>query len=375
MSSTCPVLLMIRSLGIGGSERQTAATARFLAGTRFEPHVACFRPEGIRATELEKAGIPVVHLPVTSFRRPSLLHGVSRLRRYLKDKNIRIVHAFDTPMNMFGIPASLPSGRRLLLASQRAHRELTTPVSRAALRMVDRLADGVVTNCEAIRVHLQKDEGVSPDRVHVCYNGIDTDVYKPGNVNRPAPVAGGPVIGIVCALRPEKGLDTLLQAFARIAPMWPAARLAIVGSGPEEAALKQAARELGIAAATHFEPQTADVRFWLRCMDIFVLPSLSEALSNSLMEAMACGCCPVASRVGGNPELVVEGETGLLFPAGNAEALAAQLQSLLGDEHRRSAMAHAAAARIATQFTWQAAASRMAEIYETCLFRKFGQLN
>ena len=101
-------------------------------------------------------------------------------------------------------------------------------------------------------------------------------------------------------------------------------KLVMVGSGPMLAEL-----QAGGDADCHFEPAVRNVAPWLRAMDIFVLPSLSEALSNSLMEAMGCGCCPVASDTGGNPELVEDGETGLLFPVGDAEALAERLARLV----------------------------------------------
>jgi len=147
-------------------------------------------------------------------------------------------------------------------------------------------------------------------------------------------------------------------------------RLAFVGNGSEEEPLKARTNALGIAGSVHFEPATRDVARWLRCIDIFVLPSLSEALSNSLMEAMACGCCPVASRIGGNPELVVPDDTGLLFDAGNVEGLAVQLRLLIRNEELRRRYADASARRIATEFTHRAAADRMGEIYDANLRRK-----
>jgi glycosyltransferase involved in cell wall biosynthesis len=125
-----------------------------------------------------------------------------------------------------------------------------------------------------------------------------------------------------------------------------------------------------VSESCHFEPATRDVAQWLRCIDIFVLPSLSEALSNSLMEAMACGCCPVASRVGGNPELVNPETTGLLFEAGDAGDLAAQLRKLIGNEDLRRRYADASAALIASDFTHRASAARMGEIYADNLRRK-----
>ena len=144
-------------------------------------------------------------------------------------------------------------------------------------------------------------------------------------------------------------------------------RLVVVGSGPEREPLERRLTELGVRGAAHLEPSTADVAPWLRGIDIFVLPSKSEALSNSLMEAMACGCVAVASAVGGNPELVREGETGLLFPAGDAGALARCLLQLARDTELRRRMAAQARRRMETEFTLGAAAKRMEEIYAEVL--------
>ena len=116
-----------------------------------------------------------------------------------------------------------------------------------------------------------------------------------------------------------------------------------------------------------FEPATNDVAGWLRQMDIFVLPSLSEALSNSLMEAMACGCAVVASRVGGNVELVQEEQTGFLFEKGNAAQLASILDRLIADEPLRRKLGAAAARFIHDGFSLSTSVSRMQSIYDTML--------
>jgi glycosyltransferase involved in cell wall biosynthesis len=105
---------------------------------------------------------------------------------------------------------------------------------------------------------------------------------------------------------------------------------------------------------------------WLSRIDIFVLPSRSEALSNALMEAMACGCCPIASRVGGNPELIEHGKNGLLFEADDSAQLAAQMRELLADEPRRKIFASVSQKKM-LQFSYERAASTMEEIYESIL--------
>jgi glycosyltransferase involved in cell wall biosynthesis len=367
MPDPSPVLLMVRALGIGGTERQLTETARFLDRDRFTPHVACLISDGLRKAEIEQAGVELFTLPVSSFLRPSVLLGALQLAALIRRHKIQLVHTFDVPMNLFGVLPARLAGTPVVLSSQRAHRELIPAASRRLLRLIDRVVDGVVVNCEAMREHLQVDEGVPASRIHVCRNGIDTNIYHPAPVQRPSFLNSGVTIGVVCALRPEKGLGTLVDAFARVEREFRDVKLVIVGSGPEEEPLKARVGALGIGGSVHFEPATRDVAQWMGSIDIFVLPSLSEALSNSLMEAMACGCCPVASRVGGNPELVIPGSTGLLFEAGKAEDLAAQLRLLIQNEELRKRLAGAAAIRIATEFTHCAAAKRMGDIYDASL--------
>lgn len=367
MTRPVPILLMVRALGLGGSERQLTEIARFLDPTRFEPHVGCLFPEGVRRAELEAAHVPIFSTSVRSFKSPAALRGAFQVTRYIRRHRIQIVHTFDVPMNVFGVPSGRLAGAPIVLSSQRAHRNLSSPFYRRLLQVVDRMVNGVVVNCEAMRRHLIEDEGVPADRIHLCYNGIDTDAFFPASGDRPGKLSGATVIGVICALRPEKDLATLIRAFAAIREEFPGLRLLIVGSGPEESPLKALADELKVTNACHFEPGTSEVVRWMRCIDIFVLPSLSEALSNSLMEAMACGCCPVASRVGGNPELVTPNETGLLFKPGSVMDLVSQLRILLTDTDARRRMAEASATRIHSEFTHHAASSQMAQIYENLL--------
>jgi glycosyltransferase involved in cell wall biosynthesis len=202
----------------------------------------------------------------------------------------------------------------------------------------------------------------------LCHNGIDLDRFRPLAGPRPLALGDSPfVIGVVCALRPEKGLATLLEAFAEIRHLRPGMRLAIVGSGPALPDLKSMAHALSISESCVFEPATPSVPGWLGAMDIFVLPSLTEALSNSLMEAMACGCCAVASRVGGNPELVKDGETGLLFERQNAEGLATILAKLVQNESLRARLADNGLKFIRENFSLAQSARRMGEIYRGLL--------
>jgi len=362
------VLLLVRELGIGGCERDLTKIALGLDRARFAPHVGCFHPEGLRAPELRAAGVPIVQFPVRSFHSWSAVEGLARMGAYLERHRIQLVHSYDVPMNIFGMPAARLFRVPVAVSSQLSHRQLLRPVLRWAVRLADQLADRIVVNCEALRRHLVEDEKVPPHRIYLCYNGVDTRVFHPlGRRRTPGLEDARLVIGVVCALRPEKRVDLLLEAFARVRPLQPGMRLVVVGSGGEFPALQARSQRLGIAEECIFQPATSDIAPWLRAMDVFVLPSVSEAFSNALLEAMSCGCCPVASRVGGNPELVADGVRGLLFEPGSAADLAAKLSRVVEQAHLRAAFSAASASFAREHLTISRAVHRMQHLYGALL--------
>jgi glycosyltransferase involved in cell wall biosynthesis len=357
-----PVLLMTRSLGLGGTERQLTEIAKSLDRSEFEPHVGCFDAEGFRAEELRAAGVPIVEFRVPTFLGPTLVTGARALGRYLREHAIQLVHTFDVPLNLFGVPAARFYRTPRVISSQRAFRALTPGLRRYLLRLTDRLVDAIVVNSEAVRRDLIDEDRVPPPLIHLCHNGIDADLFQPGARPHEGPV----VIGVISALRPEKGIETLIEAFGQLGS-GPDVRLRIVGAGPALLGLQALAAKLALGERCVFEPATLAVAEALREIDIFVLPSLSESFSNSLMEAMACGCCVVASRVGGNAELIIDRETGLLFAPRDTGDLVWCLDLLLRDSDLRCRMAAAGARRIREHFTMAQAAQTMAGIYRGVL--------
>jgi glycosyltransferase involved in cell wall biosynthesis len=350
-----PVLLLARELDLGGSERQMTEIAKTLDRSRFTPHVGCFRPQGMRNAELAAASVPIVHFAVDSFASAGALSEAWRLRNYIRRHGIRLVHAFDYPLTLFAVPVARWLTHAVTVSSQRSHRSLIPRKYRRLMRATDRLADAVVVNCEFVRRHLRDDEGVAGGRIRLCYNGVDLEEFQPRQT-----LHDSLAIGVVCALRPEKDLGTLIDAFARVRRA--GLRLLIVGSGSMLGELRSQAGARGLGSDCTFVPATGKVVKWLRAIDIFVLPSRSEALSNSLLEAMACGCCPVASRVGGNVELIRHGENGMLFDAGSVEQLSNVLDTLVELRVLREQLA-AKARCTARQFSIRASARRMEEIY------------
>jgi glycosyltransferase involved in cell wall biosynthesis len=355
---------MAYELNQGGSERQMTEIAKSLDRSRFEPHVGCLRAEGLRGQELRDAGVPILHLPVRSFASPSAISGAWQLVRYIRRHRIRLVHTFDYPLTVFAVPVARYLTPAIVASSTRGHRELIPSNYLKLVRITDHLVKTIVVNCEFLKRHLVQDEKVPSNRIELCYNGLDLEQFRPLNSPRPAALPlDALVIGVVCVLRPEKGLSTLLKAFAEIRSLGPRLKLAIVGSGQMRDLLEADARTLGIWEDCIFAPATKDVADWLRAIDIFVLPSLSEALSNSLMEAMACGCCAVASNVGGNPELVHDGENGLLFEPRDAVALSKVLRTLVENEFLRRRLAAAGEQMVRERFSIRSSAERMGDIY------------
>ena len=359
---------MVRELHHGGSERQLTEIALGLDGTRFQPHVAAFRVDGIRADELRAAGIPILHLPIQSIRSASMVASAWQLTRYIRANDIRLVHTFDMPLTAYAIPATRLMTSAIALASQRCHLSLAGPYQRRFVLFAERWAHGVVVNCQFLKHHLIEDAGIAPQRIHLCYNGLDLSRFRRAPAKRPDSLpAGSLVIGMVGVLRPEKGLITLLDAFAEVRRETSDLRLLILGSGPMLPELQSHARDLGIFDACVFEPSTDRVDEWLQSIDIFVLPSLSEALSNSLMEAMACGCCPIASQVGGNTELIENGVRGLLFEPGNSADLAQKLREVISDPRLRARMSASAHDFVHSRFSRAASTQRMTVIYHHLL--------
>jgi glycosyltransferase involved in cell wall biosynthesis len=365
-----PILLTVRELHHGGIEHDATKIAIHLDRSRFEPHVASYHAEGIRFDELKRAGVPILHLPVSSLKSWSALSAAIRLRQYIRKHRIRLVHAYD-PSVVFVAPIARALRVPTVLSSTLGDRSLLSHRTHQQLRWTDKIVDTIVVNCQAMRRHMIDDEHVPDGRIMLCHNGVNTNLFYPARGPLPPAVADSSfVIGTVCVLRPEKALDLLQEAFARVRHLKPGMRLMVVGSGPELPRLQANSQRLGIQNDCVFLPTTALVHQFLRSFNIFVLCSRLEAFSNTLLEAMACGCCAIGSRVGGTPELIGNDERGLLFRTGDPADLAEKLGTLIGNEQLRSEFGTRAADFARTRLSIEIAAQRMAEIYEITLRRK-----
>lgn len=363
-----PVLLMVRELALGGCERDVAKMAMHLDRSLFTPHVGCFIAKGLRFDELSARNIPVVEFPVRAFLSASMISGVRAMARYIRTHSIRLVHPFDVPTTLFGVPVARACGIPGV-ASQLSYRNhLYSTQALFLLRMVDRISTKIVVNSKEIQRHLVEDEKVHAELTYLCYNGVDTNEFHPrGRERIPQLKDSRLVIGIVCALREEKGLTLLVEAFAKIRQERDGINLVIVGQGSMRPQLEALRERLNLQNDMLLAPATSDVAAWMRSMDIFVLPSTSESFSNALLEAMACGCCVIGSRVGGTPELICDQASGLLFDSGDLDGLVACLNKVVRDDELRNRLGHAAAERAATEFSIERAVKRTEALYTSLL--------
>ena len=230
--------------------------------------------------------------------------------------------------------------------------------------------------------------GVAPQRVTQVYNGVDTARFRPvaGGVDRTAdPVAGCPfdparhwLVGTVGRMQPVKDQCTLVRAFLRAFELHPSLRerlrLVLVGDGPLRAQCQALLNAAGAADMAWLPGERDDVPELMRGLHCFVLPSLAEGISNTILEAMASGLPVIATHVGGNADLVNRDHTGLLVPANDAEAMAQALARLAAAPQAAAAMGQAGRAKAEARFSMQAMVAAYRALYDDHLARVRPQL-
>jgi glycosyltransferase involved in cell wall biosynthesis len=366
------LLKFVTDFRVGGTERQFVTVSRRLDPTLFDLRVGCFWTRGDFLSQFRESNIPLHEYPITGLGRPSSLVGQARFLRDLRRERIEIVHTYGFYPNLFATIAAKLAGA-VMIASIRDQGDMWTPAQRRAQRWVLKLADAVVVNAEAVR-RLLIAEGYDGRRISVIRNGLDLarfDARPPAHrLRRELGLpARGPLVAALCRLTEVKGVEHFLEAAVLLSRRYPDARFLIAGDGYHRAALERYAGELGLAGRAIFTGLRHDVPAFLSEVQVSVLPSLSEALSNTLLESMAAGAAVVATRVGGNPEVVEDGVTGFLVPPREPEALAAAIGRLLDNPGRAQAMGQAGRQRVAEHFSLTRVTQETESLYLRLLLR------
>jgi len=373
------VLQLIDSFNQGGSERQALQLTRLLAQSgKFEVRLAALSPEGsLRSTieDLDLGEIP--SFPLNNFYDANAVRQLSRFVQWLKTARISVLHTHDFYTNVFGMTAGALARLPVRIASMRETAGMRTSTQKRVQRVAYSLAHHVVGNSNAVREVLIT-EGLSPEKVSVVYNGLDLRRLVPQTSSRSEALAllglqgetdpPRRFISIVANMRHDvKDHPMFLRAARRVVEAVPEASFLLAGEGELTDSLRALARELGIQDSTHFLGRCEKVAELLSVSEICVLSSKAEGFSNSILEYMAAGRPVVATDVGGAAELIREGETGYLVPAGDDEMMAARLISLLRDPNRSQMMGAEGRRIVEEQFSCEAQLARTEDLYERLL--------
>jgi L-malate glycosyltransferase len=326
------VFLMIDSLQTGGSERQFVTLSRSLDQNHFRVGLGCIQAKGAFLEGLN----------VDAFPLGGSLYGWRswktrmRLGRHLRAQRIDVAHAFDFYANLTLLPSARLAGIPVVIGSQRQLGDLLTPVQSRAQMMMFRWCDAVVCNSSASAERLIQ-EGLPEDKINVIWNGLGPEAFAtaaPALPRRP----GWLRVGMIARMNSSaKNHSLLLRAAARLQERVPNLEIVMVGDGPLRPQLEQQAASLGLGSRVQFLGDRRDVPALLASLDLTVLPSDSESLSNAVIESMAAGVPVVASQVGGNLELLTQ-ERGILVPAGEETSLAEAMLALLRNDALRTQM-------------------------------------
>lgn len=357
---------MTNTLETGGSERQFVTMANALERDQFSVNLGCLKPFGPFLSEVEG---------IMRFPAGGSLFGLRSLRsrlalsRFLRRQKTAVAQSFDFYSNLMLAPAARFAGVPVVLGSHRQLGDLLTAAQFRAQNAAFRLCDRVVCNSRAAAERLQE-AGIASSRLEVIPNGLPDKLFAPAE---PALPRDPQVvrIGMISRMNhPVKQHDMFLRVAARLARRIPQARFVLIGDGPMRPALEALAASLELSDRVLFLGDRRDIPAVLAALDISVMPSSSESLSNVIMESMAAGIPVVASRVGGNSELVQEGKTGLLFPSGDEAQFAAALETLLARPELRKQFGGSARDRALAEYTIPRVRDRYQDLYRSLLAEK-----
>ncbi|MDD4239526.1 MAG: glycosyltransferase [Desulfotomaculaceae bacterium] len=357
----------------GGAERHIINLAGALNPQMVEVTVCCLFSEpfvGIAA----KAGINAFNL---TMRNRTDLSVVGKLASIIRENNFDIVHTHGVRANLLGRLAARQVNRKPVVTTVHSLLERDYPgFFRRQLNSITEWAtrgwtDYFIAVSQGLKAKLVS-SGVPQDWVTVIYNGIVIEDFSP-SAERGAQRAllgygpAVPLVGIVARLHPVKGHQYFLEAAQLVLEQRPEVRFVVVGDGPQRQVLEEMAGRLGIAGQVTFTGFVSEVRSLMADLDLLVISSLWEGFGLTAVEAMAMGLPVISTEVGGLPEVVLHGETGLLVPPANSAVLAKGIIWMLEHPEATAEMTKRASQVVCEKFTAQVMARRTEELYRKVL--------
>lgn len=355
---------------IGGPGKTILETHRAIDSTRFSLHLAAFMGQDQSAetpfiTAARESGLPVHIIRGFNQYDPRL---VSRLVHLTRTLGVHALHAHEVQSDVITYLASRLHRIPIITT---AHGWIATRLKSRAFRAVDKFVMRGFDRVIAVSGRIQSDlidAGVRPDRIRLLHNAIVLERYvRTGRSGALADLVGrplsGPVIASIGRLSREKGHADLIDALGIVAAQGHAFTAVLAGDGPERSALVEKVRALGLQEAIHFPGYVNGPEHVLEDTDLMVLPSHTEGLPNAALEAMAMEVPVLATRVGGTPEVVTDGETGRLVEPHAPDALARAIIDFLSDRTKWKTMAAHGRGAVETRFNFRERTRNLEKVY------------
>ena len=372
------VVYCIDNMQIGGTELNALRTAERLDRGKFSVSVVCIRDNGPLLARYKNAGIPVHSFPMKSLLGLEAMQQAVRLIRLLRKERAEIVHSHDAYTSVFGTICARLAGVRGVIASRRSwySPHLRGRILRAN-RFAYRLADRVLGNSPSVSRLVESEGGVPASRIVTIPNFLDAEAFAPmAPADRRALLdalgvpEGAFVIGIVARLSPVKDHGTLLRAIASLREQIPALHCVLIGEGPERAAIESLVESLGLGDIVHLAGERTQPPNLHGLFDVSVLCSTSEAFPNSVLEAMAAARPVVATDVGGTPDAIRQGTTGLLVPPSDPSRLAEAILRLYQEPALRTKLGNAGCAAARSGYSTEAVIGQVEALYSKLASRR-----
>ena len=368
------VFYLLDSLNVGGTETQAVELALRIPESGYEVTLGCLRARGPLLERLQGSQVAVREFhPEGGIDSPAGFYQLLRLSWFLRRAKFDIVHTHDLWSNLLGVPAARLAGVRAIVSSRRdlANFDWYQSKRRGWLRRIQNLGGAVLVNATPIRDALIAEDGFKPGKLRVIHNGVDIEKFHTSRAERDELFPGvgkGKLIVLVGNMHTDvKGHPWLIRSAPAVVHEFPSARFVLAGDGEQRPRFEEQVAKLALEQNFLFLGRRADIPKILACCDIAVLPSRAEGLPNAVLEYMAAGLPTVASRVGGNSELIEDGVTGLLVPAEDSAALSDALLALLRDPALARRMAQSGQQFTIRNFSFERLVREVDELYSELL--------
>ncbi|MBD3216725.1 MAG: glycosyltransferase [candidate division Zixibacteria bacterium] len=339
-----------------GTERQLSLLVKNLDRERFEPHLLALRPS--EWLESDHFPCPAHCLDMGSVLSVSGLTKLTELKYFIADNNFHIVQTYFPDSNVVGVLAAKRAGCRIIFSTRRNTGFFYNSRLLIATKFANRHVSRFLANSELVVKAISEKEGIDQEQFSVIHNGLEAERFRiaPEDIRSARVFIGASeddtIVGIVANLRPVKDHETFIRAAAKICQSRNDIKFVVIGGGDDnyQAQLKRMARGLSIGSNIKFLGSVENPSAFIKNFDVGVLTSKAEGLSNTLMEYGALGIPSVATDVGGNPEVVQDGKTGLLVPVENPGKVAEAVNQLLRDKDRLKEMGSEASKAVWSKF-------------------------